>query len=63
MKKIAIALVLAFGVGALGFATSADAAKVSNARFAACWKQVMKQRAYAPGAITLVDRCSRGMPW
>ena len=63
MKKIAIAVALAFGLGALGFVTSADAAKVSNARYAACWKQVMKQRAYAPGAITLVDRCSRGMPW
>jgi len=45
MKKIAIAVALAFGLGALGFVTSADAAKVSNARYAACWKQVMKQRA------------------
>ena len=57
MKKIAIAVALAFGLGALGFVTSADAAKVSNARHAACWKQD------APGAITLVDRCARGMMW
>jgi hypothetical protein len=61
MRKIAVALVIA--VGALGFAASADAAKINNGRFAGCWKQVMKQRAYAPGAITLVDRCARGMSW
>jgi hypothetical protein len=65
MKKMAIAVALALGLGALGFATSADAAKstVNSGRYAACWKQVMKQRSYAPGAITLVDRCYRGMMW
>ena len=65
MKKMAIAVALALGLGALGFATSADAAKytVNNARYAACWKKVMKQRSYSPGAITQVDMCYRGMVW
>jgi hypothetical protein len=65
VKKIAIAIALAFGIGALGMATPADAAKkgINNARYVACWKKVMPQRSYGPGAIVSVDRCYRGLPW
>ena len=65
MKKIAIAVALVFGIGALGVSTPADAAKkgVDSARYRACWKKVMPQRSYGPGAIVSVDRCYRGLPW
>src|SRR5947209_5939927 len=59
------AVALAFGLGALGIATPADAAKkgIDNKRYVACWKKVMPQRSYGPGAIVSVDRCYRGMSW
>ena len=36
---------------------------IDNARYNACWKKVMPQRSYGPGAIVSVDRCYRGMTW
>jgi hypothetical protein len=63
MKKIAVALAIAFGMAALGSVTPADAAKADGARYKACWKKVMPQRGYGPGAIVSVDRCARGMTW
>ncbi|MET0537730.1 MAG: hypothetical protein ABWZ64_07195 [Xanthobacteraceae bacterium] len=63
MKMIAVAVAIAFGVAALGSVTPADAAKADGARYKACWKKVMPQRSYGPGAIVSVDRCARGMPW
>ena len=64
MKKIVIAVALAFGLSAIGAATPADAKKgFNNALYKACWKKVMPQRGYGPGALAAVDMCYRGIPW
>jgi hypothetical protein len=63
MKKIVIAVALAFSLGAIDAATPTDAKGFNNARYTACWKKVMPQRSYGPGAIAAVDMCYRGLPW
>ena len=63
MKKIVIAVALAFGLGAIGAATPTDAKGFNDARYKACWKKVMPQRGYGPGAIAAVDMCYRGITW
>jgi hypothetical protein len=65
MKKIlAVTAALAFALSALAVATPADAKFAFNsARYKACWKKVMPQRSYGPGALAAVDMCYRGLPW
>ena len=66
MKKIALAVSIALGLGMLGFATSADAAKkmaVNNAKYVKCRTTVMKSYSFSPGALTMIDMCYRGMRW
>ena len=62
MRKIAVAVALAFAVVALSPVAPADAA-LNNARYKACWKKVFPQRGYGPAFLFSVDQCYRGLPW
>jgi hypothetical protein len=65
MKKIAIAVALAVALGAVGFATAADAAKAkfNDKRYADCRKKVSPARSFSPALLTAIDQCYRGLPW
>jgi hypothetical protein len=71
MKKlIAISTTLAFALGVIGVATSADAKARARsagawnaAKYAACSKKTFDSRATSPAQVFLADSCYYGQSW